>query len=213
MYNPELTTESATQRVGLIHRRMEQIFSADDEWVQVAKATSDAVATELVRNGDLTTSPYYFCDKTEKGLSFLRASARGAELLWGQVVMPFFDSLAEHHPGWTCILAELALNAVEHGTAFCSNGLVSVGGVLGEQGAFLYVDQSPSAVMASTLQARLGQPPAMELLSRRVSGRVSGHGLRKAATFEDIEVNFEDIRSGLRSLIFSPGVLSLLSEP
>lgn len=131
------------------------------------------------------------------GHQFNCARAHVGDLGWAQLVVPFFFEMEGHNAIWCDMLHELALNAFEHGTQYCSTGAVRAFGVVGSTGAVFGVDQSPSTVMATALQARISGSHREDFQRTRLSGREGGVGIWKAAISpEAIEVNFEDVEGG-----------------
>lgn len=202
MFNPNLTTELAVGRAGEIQRRTELIFGPDHAVVRSLKETGDRVAAELVRAGDLAPLAHSFMPITDVGTRFLKARVDSSTQHLSALIEPL-DLLENFHPDLPVIIEELALNAFEHGTDYCINGSVNVWGIQGSEAGVFGIDQRPSSVTAFTLLEKIRNTKEADFRYSRSSSRIGGIGLWQASGQPVVEVNFEDIPGGLRTLIFT----------
>lgn len=216
MINRNLTIESGLAELGEI----EDAFGKDyppgcelaralkefDEKVRGAIRVGDATVALSGLGNTLHFAPQVDTDKAKKIDNARRTLNRSLEM--GDPFSTFWTRLTWQQTGdvvhlcneLMSVLSESRMNAVEHGTHYCTIGDVTVRGVLSRKGTLFCIIQSGPGPTTEQLDRLYQNTPSDDL--RYSDGLLMrGNGFTKYVQAPGTEVNFQTLPNGLCALI------------
>lgn len=214
MINRNLTIESGLTFLG----EVESLFSADvkasDETPQLLKRVHTLVRTRL-ESGEIKTHHSVFGKSlifprkfdTEQ-MNLIGLMINRYDLAWRTL---FFSPIEKSRAFWGRInsndsnhtvsldyieiVHEPILNAIEHGTAYCTLSSVTIRGALSQKGALICIGQTTNGPTKEQLSQLHSATHESDLLYK-VGDDQRGAGFMNFSTYKGIDINFQRSEDG-----------------